>query len=67
MAAMTIENVKLGLTPVTITSDIDGKGGYSIVSTASEADAFIFVAKDELNTPPSIMDVYALRSAKFKG
>ena len=67
MTAMTIDNVKLGLTPVTITSDIDGKGGFSIASTASGADAFIFVTEDELNTPPSIMDVYALRSAKFKG
>ena len=26
-----------------------------------------FVTKDELHTPPSIMDVFALRSAKFKG
>jgi hypothetical protein len=55
------------LTPIKITSDIDGKGGFSITSTATDADAFIFVTKDELNTPPRLMDVFALRSAKFKG
>ena len=67
MAAMTFNNIKLGLTPIKITSDTDGKGGFSIASTATDADAFIFVTKDELNTPPRLMDVFALRSAKFKG
>ena len=64
-AGVTIASLKIGATPVKIISDESGMGGYTIASTANNADAFILVVEDELKTPPQIMDAFPLRSAKF--
>ena len=63
--ALEIQSVKTGITPVKIISDASGMGGYTITSTANNADAFIFAVEDELRTPPQLLDMFPLRSAKF--
>ena len=61
----TISDLRVGITPIKIISDPSGMGGYKLDSTNDDADAFVFVVKDELKTPPQIMDAFPLRSAKF--
>ena len=61
-------NVTTGIIPITITSDPNGMGGFTIATTNTDADAFIFVPKDQLSFDgPGLMDVFQLRSAKFGG